>query len=490
MQTGAHQDALKQGLSLVPVILSGGTGSRLWPLSRKQQPKPFIPLPDGENLLAKTFRRVQSLPHSGRVLMVTNRNYYFLSRDTLTDSVASAASQVSYLLEPQARNTAAAIAASALWALEQVGEEAILLVLPSDHLIADTAGFADAVLRAVALAEEDHLVTFGVKPLSPETGYGYIALGESLGEGFQVDRFLEKPSRELAESYLADGRYLWNAGIFCFRARALLDGMAAHAPQVMAASRAAWESAQANGDTWHLGAEFAQCPDISIDYALLEAAGNIAVVPAHFDWNDLGAWGAMGQLLPEDEAGNRGLGELLWEESHDCLVYSPERLTALLGVDDLLVVDTPDALLIAHKDRDQDVKRIVDRLKRAQHPLADTHVTAHRPWGTYTVLEEGESFKIKRILVKPKEKLSLQMHHHRSEHWIVVSGTAKVVVGAEDRLVMTNESTFIPAGTAHRLENPGVIPLVLIEVQSGAYLGEDDIVRFEDIYGRISPPAG
>mgnify|MGYP000937848527 CR=1 FL=1 len=489
MKHAAEELAKQTALPLVPVILSGGTGSRLWPLSRKQQPKPFIPLPDGENLLRKTYRRVQNLKHAGRVLMVTNRDYYFLSRDTLMEIAPGASSEVSYLLEPQARNTAPAIAAAALWAQEQVGEDAVLLVLPSDHLISDHASFAEAVSRAMDLATQGYLVTFGIRPSAPETGYGYIAVGEPLTGGYQVQRFLEKPARAQAESYVADGRHYWNAGIFCFSAKTLLQGMAAHAPEVLVPTQMAYEEAQVNGDTWWLGAEFAQSPDISIDYAIMEHAENIAVVPASFDWNDLGAWSAMGQLLPEDSSGNRAHGEVLLEQSEDCVVYGSDRLTALLGVGDLLVVDTPDALLIARKDRDQDVKKIVDRLKRSGNPLVDTHVTAHRPWGTYTVLEEGDHFKIKRILVKPKEKLSLQMHHHRSEHWIVVSGTAKVVVGKEERLVMTNESTFIPAGTAHRLENPGVIPLILIEVQSGAYLGEDDIVRFEDIYGRTEVPA-
>jgi mannose-1-phosphate guanylyltransferase/mannose-6-phosphate isomerase len=475
---------------VVPVILSGGTGSRLWPLSRTQQPKPFIPLPDGENLLGKTLKRVQALPHGGRLLMVTNRDYYFLSRDTIASALgADHEDRVEYLLEPKARNTAAAIAAAALWAQDQVGPEAVLLVLPSDHLIEDAAGFCAAVGKAARLAQQGYLVTFGVVPSRPETGYGYIAQGAALEGGFVVDRFLEKPNRETAEAYLAGGQYLWNAGIFCFTAKNLLQAMSEHAPAVHEATLAAWAQGQANGDTWWLGKAFSQSPDISIDYAVMESHDRVAVVPATFDWNDLGAWEAMGELLPADSEGNRGHGELLWEDSRQCVVYSPERLTALLGVEDLLVVDTPDALLIARRDRDQDVKRIVERLKGSSHPLADTHITVHRPWGTYTVLEEGEHFKIKRILVKPREKLSLQMHYHRSEHWIVVSGTAKVVVGKDERLVMTNESTFIAAGTAHRLENPGVIPLVLIEVQSGAYLGEDDIVRFEDIYGRVEASA-
>ncbi|MGC9239931.1 MAG: mannose-1-phosphate guanylyltransferase/mannose-6-phosphate isomerase, partial [Acidithiobacillus sp.] len=401
------------------MILSGGTGSRLWPLSRKQHPKPFIPLPDGENLLAKTFRRIQVLPHSGKVLTVTNRDYYFLSRDTLMDADLQDGSsvQVAYLLEPAARNTAAATAAAALWAQEQVGPEALLLVLPSDHLINDSVGFASAVEKAGKLAAQGYLVTFGVQPTAPETGYGYIAQGAPLFDGFRVDAFLEKPESEIAKAYLAGGRHLWNAGIFCFRAQTLLQEMAERAPQVLAAATAAWQESQVNGDTWWLGADFTHSPDISIDYAVLESSDRVAVVPASFDWNDLGAWGAMGQLLVQDEAGNRGHGEILWEDSRRCTAYSPQRLTALLGVEDLLVVDTPDALLIARRDRDQDVKRIVERLKHDKHPLADTHVTAHRPWGTYTVLEEGEHFKIKRILVKPKEKLSLQMHYHRSEHW-------------------------------------------------------------------------
>ncbi len=475
---------------LLPVILSGGSGSRLWPLSRREQPKPFIPLPGGGTLLGRTLARLRTLPHCGQALTVTSRDYYFLTRDTAGGRDPRAGDpEMAYLLEPCARNTAAAIAAAALWSQGALRQDAVLLVLPSDHLVDGEEGFALAVGQAWRLAAQGYLVTFGIRPGGPETGFGYIARGDTLGHGFRVERFLEKPARDVAETLAGDGRHYWNSGMFCFRADTLLAGLAEHAPEVLEGAAAAWQETRPNGDTWWLGASFSRSPDISIDYALMERSGQSAVVPANFGWSDLGAWSAFAELVAEDPAGNRFHGgEILGEDASGCTVFSPDRFTALLGVENLLVVDTPDALLVASRDRDQDVKKIVERLRRENSPLADTHVTTHRPWGSYTVLEEGEHFKIKKILVKPGAKLSLQMHHHRSEHWIVVSGTAKVVVGEEERLVMTNESTFIRAGRAHRLENPGILPLVLIEVQSGAYLGEDDIVRLEDIYGRTGTP--
>lgn len=478
---------------LVPVILSGGTGSRLWPLSRSAHPKPFIPLPDGETLFEKTIKRVQHLEGSRKILTVTNRGYYFLTRDAVSQCYAEIdpeGPQMAYLLEPKARNTAPAMAAAAFWAQEQAGDDAILLFLPSDHLIGKGDVFRTAVAQAAALATEGFLVTFGIQPSHAETGYGYICAGEALDHGGRrVQRFVEKPDAITAQSYFDSGNYTWNSGMFCMRADVFLRQLAAHAPEVAAAAQQAWLGSKQNGDTWELGEAFQNAPDLSIDYALFEHAEDVAVVPVDFSWNDLGAWRSYGELLDCDGNDNQILGrDVLVEDSRGCIVHSPNRLAALLGVEDLMIIDTPDALLVARKDRDQDVKRIVSRLKSQRKDLIESHVTVHRPWGTFTTLEEGDHFKIKRIVVKPGEKLSLQMHHHRSEHWVVVRGTAKIVNGQEERLVMTNESTFIPAGQAHRLENPGVLPLVLIEVQSGEYLGEDDIVRFDDIYGRASVP--
>lgn len=477
-------------MQIIPIILSGGTGSRLWPLSRKSFPKPFVALPDGESLIQKTLRRVIALQAEGPILTVTNRDYYFLTRDTFAGSAETrqrTVGNVHYLLEPEGRNTTPAMTAAALWAHETVGPDAILLFLPSDHLIADQAQFAHAVNNARALAAQGHLVTFGVTPSAPETGYGYIQRGAALGAGYQVARFVEKPTLSKAQDYLSSSDYLWNSGMFCMRADSLLAALQSYAPPVLDAVKAAVESATRNGDTWELGKDFGQAPDISIDYAIMEKAPNVVVVQADFDWNDLGAWTGYGSLIAPDAAGNQiHAAESILVDSQNCVVHSPDRLTAVLGLHDILIVDTPDALLVADRSRDQEVKTIVERLKSCKHHSVDLHTTVHRPWGTYTTLEEGDHFKIKRIVVKKGEKLSLQMHHHRSEHWIVVSGTARIVNGEEEKLILTNQSTYIPAGCQHRLENPGMIDLVLIEVQSGAYLGEDDIVRFDDIYGRAA----
>ncbi|BBF64692.1 Alginate biosynthesis protein AlgA [Acidithiobacillus ferridurans] len=480
----------KKGITmrLVPVILSGGTGSRLWPLSRKSFPKPFVALPDGESLIQKTLHRIINLGAKGPILTVTNRDYYFLTRDAYAACAKTHHCKIPdahYLLEPKGRNTTPAMAAAALWARETERDDAVLLFLPADHLIADEARFGAAVRSAAALAGQGYLVTFGVTPTAPEIGYGYIQAGESLGAGHQVVRFVEKPNTATAQDYLASGDHLWNSGMFCMQAGSLLKALEEHAPATLAAASAAMASAERNGDTWELGEEFAAAPDISIDYAVMEKAANVAVVRADFDWNDLGAWTSYGVLMPEDENGNQVHAcDSLFVDAQRCVVHSPDRLTAVLGLRDVLIIDTPDALLIADRHRDQEVKTIVERLKARKHDSVDIHTTVHRPWGTYTTLEEGDRFKIKRIIVKPGEKLSLQMHHHRSEHWIVVRGTARIVNGDTEKLILTNESTYIPAGHCHRLENPGMIDLVLIEVQSGAYLGEDDIVRFDDIYGR------
>jgi mannose-1-phosphate guanylyltransferase len=477
-------------MDLIPVILSGGVGSRLWPVSREAHPKPFMTLPDGQNLIQKTFLRAASLKGVSQVLTVTNRELLFKTEDEYR-SVNTAGLAQGFILEPFGRNTAAAVAMAALQIQGLKGDGAHMLVLAADHLIQDEAAFASAVAKAVSLSSQGWLVTFGVQPQYPETGFGYIEAGDAIGtdEGLKVARFVEKPDLKTAESYLAAGNYFWNSGMFCFQVGTVLEEFAKHAPDVLDAAAASLASSRlAQGDAYHCLAvdadSFAKVPDISIDYALMERSARVATVPCDIGWSDIGSWNAVSELTARDDNGNRFEGEVLSHGSRNNYVNSEDRLTALVGVEDLLVVDTPDALMIAHKDHAQDVKHIVGQLKSSGHTLHLLHRTVHRPWGTYTTLENGDRFKIKRIVVKPKASLSLQLHHHRSEHWIVVSGMATVVNGDKEFMLNTNESTFIRAGHQHRLSNPGVIDLVLIEVQSGDYVGEDDIVRLEDIYGR------
>jgi len=469
----------------LPVIISGGAGARLWPVSRDSLPKPFIKLPDGGTLLQKTLQRSTALEDVERVLTVTNKEYYFLTRDAY--EAAGIPVIHDYLLEPVSRNTAPAIAAAALYAASRYGEDTVLLVLPSDHLIDNQERFAQAVTSASELAREGWLVTFGVEPVRPETGYGYIEGSTRIGEknAYQVARFVEKPDLHTAQQYMESGRFSWNSGMFCFTAYHMIAALREHAPEVLVAVERTLQDSHLDVAPVVLNeALFAQSPDISIDYAVMERTTRAAVVKAGFDWSDIGSWNALGQLLEPDEHGNRVNGDTLLLDVDNCHIQSESRLVVGIGVDHLLVVDTPDALLVAHQSRAQDVKSVVNQLKLKSHSAANYHRTVHRPWGTYTVLEEADNFKIKRIEVKPGASLSLQMHHHRSEHWIVVSGTAKVVNGEREFLVNKNESTYIPAGHKHRLENPGILDLVLIEVQSGDYLGEDDIVRFQDVYGR------
>jgi mannose-1-phosphate guanylyltransferase len=470
-------------MTMIPVILSGGVGARLWPVSRELHPKPFMRLADGESLLQKAFARAAVLPDVEAILTVTNRDLNFKTEEEYR-SVNPAAIPAPYILEPCGRNTAPAIAVASAHIAEVYGEDAILLVLSADHLISDQAAFALAVSEARKLAAQGYLVTFGVRPKSPETGYGYIE-----ADGHLVKRFVEKPSLEKAEEYLASGHYLWNAGMFCFRAGTVLAELREHAPEVLSAVRqclAVSEKKQRN-DSAQIELElesFKQAPNISIDYALMERSAKVAVVPCDIGWSDVGSWSAISDLTPVDANGNGILGEGLLQDSSNCYIQSEGRLVAAVGVKNLVIIDTSDALLVADRSRVQDVKNIVAELKQRSHETTKLHRGVHRPWGNYTVIEEGENFKIKRIVVKPGAWLSLQMHHHRSEHWIVVCGMAKVVNGEREFFVDINESTFIPAGQKHRLGNPGATDLVMIEVQSGDYLGEDDIVRFDDIYGR------
>lgn len=472
-------------MKLIPTILCGGAGARLWPVSREQHPKPFIRLEDGKSLLQKAFLRGAQLPDVVEMLTVTNRELLFKTEDDYGevnhDSLAT-----SYILEPFGRNTAAAAAAAALHVAQRHGSDALLLILAADHLIEDLPAFSGAVKQAVELAQLGKLVTFGIKPDLPETGYGYIE-----ADGNEVVCFVEKPPIEKAKQYIISGRHYWNAGMFCFSAESLLNEMEKYCPDLLSSIKACLNvSKHAEGSSYaqiELHREsFAVVPDISIDYAVMEKSSNIAVVPCDIGWNDIGSWTAMGTLGESDVEGNNVAGEAVLHDVSNCYVRSDStgRVIGAVGVNNLVIVDTPDALLVADKTRVQDVKHLYAALKQQDHEAHKLHRTVNRPWGTYTTLEEGDRFKIKRIVVKPGASLSLQMHHHRSEHWIVVRGAAQIINGDREIFVSTNESTYIPAGHKHRLINPGVIDLVLIEVQSGEYLGEDDIVRFEDVYGR------
>jgi mannose-1-phosphate guanylyltransferase len=473
-------------MKLIPTILCGGAGSRLWPVSRELHPKPFIRLADGQSLLQKAWLRGVALPEVAETLTVTNRELLFKTEDEYREVAGIRRKDISnsFILEPFGRNTAPAIAAAALQVAASHGEDAFLLVLAADHLITDQTAFAQAVAQALQLAAQGKLVTFGIRPDSPEVGYGYIE-----SEGSKVLRFVEKPSFEKAQEYVASGRYLWNSGMFCFTAGTLLREMQQHCPEILSATRTCLEQSRKVQGKGYIQIEidpetFERVPDNSIDYAVMEKSKNVAVVSCSIGWSDIGSWSALGDLTAPDAQGNRIEGEALLHDVSNCYIQSNQRIVGAVGVNNLIIIDTPDAVLVADRSRAQDVKHLYARLKAEGHEAHRLHTTVHRPWGTYTILEESSRFKIKRIVVKPGACLSLQMHHHRSEHWIVVEGMAKIVNGEQEILISTNESTYIPAGHKHRLENPGVIELVMIEVQSGEYLGEDDIVRFEDVYGR------
>ncbi|MGC1550150.1 MAG: mannose-1-phosphate guanylyltransferase/mannose-6-phosphate isomerase [Rhodanobacter sp.] len=468
---------------LIPLILSGGSGTRLWPVSRKNLPKQFLSLTGHGTLFQQTIERTQRLPDVAPPIVVASEDHRFLAAEQLLESGIEGATIV---LEPLARNTAPAIALGALEALKR-DPDALLLVLPADHLIGDTDSFVEAVQRALPVATQGWLATFGIRPDRAETGFGYIRRANPIDQNaFHVERFVEKPDPATAESYLADGGYDWNSGMFLFKASRYLEELSEHAPEMLAAVREAHASAHNDLDFVRVNKDaFAKVPDNSIDYAVMEKTTRAAVISVSCAWSDIGSWSALWLSGERDELGNMREGDTLTVNTRNSLLRSHDRhLIATVGVDDLVVVTTPDATLVAHRDAAQDVKKIVDQLKASGRSEHSFHRVVHRPWGSYDSLEAGGRFQVKRIVVKPGASLSLQKHHHRAEHWIVVSGTAEVTCDDKVFLLGENQSTYIPLGSVHRLRNPGKMPLELIEVQSGSYLGEDDIVRFDDVYGR------
>jgi mannose-1-phosphate guanylyltransferase / mannose-6-phosphate isomerase len=468
-----------------PVILSGGSGTRLWPMSRAQYPKQLLPLLTERTLLQEAGLRVGDAKHFAPPLVIANDDHRFIVAEQLRlADVAPAA----IILEPLGRNTAPACCIAAL-SLAETGVDALMLVMPSDHAITDAAAFKTAVARAAAAAKTGKLVTFGITASRPETGYGYIKRGQPLAgaEGaFQVAAFVEKPDRARAETYVADPAYSWNSGIFLFPVTLLLAELERLQPAMVAACRDALDKAKRDLDFLRLDRDaFAGAPSKSIDYAVMEHTSHAAVVPVEMGWSDVGTWDALWMVGTPDDAGNVIAGDVVAEDTKNSYLRAESGLLAVLGVEDLVVVATSDAVMVSRRDRAQDIKQIVARLERGNRSELIAHPLVHRPWGTYRSIHNGERVQVKHIMVKPGGILSLQMHHHRAEHWVVVTGTAKVTKDNEEMTLHENESTFIPMGTRHRLENPGKIPLHLIEVQSGSYLGEDDIVRYDDTYGRM-----
>ena len=470
---------------ILPVLISGGNGSRLWPLSREQYPKQFLALDSSSSMLQLTLARLKGLSVLPP-LLVCNESHRFIIAEQLRQSQSD---NSGIILEPVGRDTAPAIALAALHALEQ-GEDPLLLVLATDHIIQDTAAFHAAVTKAEAVAQSGAMLTFGIVPSIAETAYGYIQKGSALDDSnsaiFQVSSFVEKPNKETAEAYLSSGDYLWNSGMFMFKASRYLEELENFSPLIYQACKKASHNTQKDMDFMRINAQsFEDCPSCSIDYAVMENTQSAVVVSLDAGWNDVGSWSSLWEVSAKNNQGNTCMGDVISVDSHNCYIHGQDRLVATLGLQDLVVVDTPDALLVADKNQVQKVKEIISELKslgRKEHIL---HREVSRPWGQYDLIGKGERYQVKRITVHPGESLSLQKHHHRAEHWIVVSGTALVVRGQEQFLVSENESTYIPVGEVHSLENPGKIDLQLIEVQSGSYLGEDDIVRIDDKYGRL-----
>ncbi len=463
---------------ITPVILSGGAGKRLWPVSRAAHPKQFLPLFSGSSLFQLTLARVSGNEFN-TPLVVCSNDQRFMAREQLGDIAAN------IIVEPCSRNTAAAVTLAAL----AVEPESMLLVLPSDHLFTDTAAFRAMVIAAQPLATAGKLVTFGVRPAFAATGYGYIkraaAVTVDAAHGYVVESFVEKPNKTTAQQYVENNDYLWNCGVFLFRASVLLKEMQQHAPAVYSACSRAYEHRITDlGFTAVSAADFAAAPDISIDYAVMERTQHAVVASCDSPWSDVGSWNSLSDNMEKDEFGNVARGNVMMHSSRNCTVFSEEKLVVTMGLDDLIVVETDDAILVAPRAQSENIKHLVEQMTQEKRPQVQSHRKVYRPWGYYDAIGEGERHKVKRIMVKPGACLSLQMHYHRAEHWIVVRGTAKVTTGETVCLLTENQSTYIPLGVTHRLENPGSMDLELIEVQTGAYLGEDDIVRFQDNYGR------
>jgi len=465
-----------------PVILCGGSGTRLWPLSRKQHPKQFIRLFNEDSMLQNTMLR---LPKGAQPpIFICNEDHRFIVAEQTRELDVSAKA---ILLEPTGRNTAPAIALSAFVAYQE-NPDAVLLILASDHNIKDTTAFQNAAKQAYDLAEKDLLVTFGIVPTEPHTGYGYIQRGNELEKGsesFKVNKFVEKPELATAKDYVDSGEFYWNSGMFVFKAKRYLDELKKFRPDIYQACEESTNNMNADMDFLRIDNDaFSACPDESVDYAVMEKTESAVVVPLDAGWNDVGSWSALWSELDKDKNNNATRGDVITETTCNSLIHSSDRLVSTIGLDNIVIVDTPDAVLVANKDSVQDVKSIVAQLKESKRTEHIHHREVYRPWGRYDSVDIGERFQVKRITVKAGAKLSVQMHHHRAEHWIVVSGTAQVRNGEKEFLLTENQSTYIPIGAVHSLENPGKVDLELIEVQSGSYLGEDDIVRFEDKYGR------
>ncbi|WP_152207585.1 mannose-1-phosphate guanylyltransferase/mannose-6-phosphate isomerase [Marinobacter changyiensis] len=468
---------------MLAVILSGGSGTRLWPLSRETYPKQFLPVVSDETLLAETINRGLALSDDARVMAITNEDHRFVVAAHLQAQASGRTAGI--ILEPVGRNTAPAIALAALAAAE-VNPEELLLVMPSDHVLRNLDAFRAAVDVGAKAAKVGKLVTFGVVPSSPHTGYGYIRGGTSQGGYSDVAAFVEKPDEATAQRYLDEGDYFWNSGMFLFRADRYLQELESHQPLMLAACRKAFSEKKADLDFVRVGREaFEACPDDSIDYAVMEKTRDAVVVPLDAGWSDVGSWSALWEIQPQDENGNVCRGDVITEDVHGCYIHSEGRLIAALGVSDHIIVETDDVVLVADRSRVQEVKKLVAQVKAQGRQEHRFHKKVHRPWGTYEGIALSERFQVKRIVVNPGGTLSLQKHHHRAEHWVVVKGTAMVTRGESETLLTEDQSTYIPLGVTHRLANPGVIPLELIEVQTGSYLGEDDIVRFQDTYNRV-----
>ncbi len=465
---------------ILPIIMAGGSGTRLWPLSRQLFPKQFLSLNGKRSMLQETFARLNDIDHLAATIICNEAHRFIVAEQLRTEDITDC----SIVLEPVGRNTAPAIALAAFQSMK-TNQDHLLLVLAADHVIRDELAFRNAVEKASVLAQQDKMVTFGIKPTSAETGYGYIKAGEMEGAGYLVEQFIEKPNSETAECYVASGDYFWNSGMFMFKASTFLNELERYAPEIYKICKQAIDTPMIDLDFVRINQEvFETCPSDSIDYAVMEKTSKAMIVPLDADWSDIGSWSALWDIEDKDDDGNVCHGDVISIDTSNSYIKAEEKLVTTIGLDDVVIVETKDAILVSKKSEVQKVKSIVESLKQSKRSEATDHREVYRPWGKYDSIDSGNRFKVKRITVKPGAKLSVQMHHHRAEHWIVVSGTAKVTNGEQQILLTENQSTYIPIGSIHALENPGLVNLELIEVQSGTYLGEDDIVRYEDKYGR------